>query len=414
MTKKERIIIVLLASVNFTHILDFMIMMPLGNYLIPALSISPWQFSLLVASYPIAAFLSAVGMAFVIDRFERKKLLLITYAGFVTATATCGFANSFALLLVSRIVAGIFGGIIGGQVFSIISDLFTYERRGAAMGAVMTAFAVASSIGVYFSLNLVEAFRGDWHIPFLLVALTAIVALYLSYKYLPVLDKHITNWRGTKEKYKQLLATLQHKITGYTLLFSGIMMMGHFLIIPFLNPFMEFNLGYEITLVKYVYLVGGAASFASALFYGRLSDKVGKLKVFSYCVPLSCIMVIVLTNLPAVPVFAVLVFFAIWFSFATGRAVTSQTMISGVTDETNRGSFMILNSSVQQLGSGIAALVSGLIVSENSKKELLHYGWVGAISVIVLLAGLVMGNYLFKHTDEKKEAEFDFEKLPKP
>lgn len=404
MLKKERLIIVLLAAINFCHILDFMIMMPLGNYLIPSLGITPWQFSLIVAAYPIAAFVSAIAMAFFIDRFERKKMLLITYAGFIIGTAACGFANTYEWLLLSRIVAGIFGGIIGGQVFSIVSDLFAYERRGAAMGAVMTAFAIASSIGVYFSLNIVEAFRGNWHLPFLIVGAIAAIVFVICIIHLPVLDKHIANWRGTAEKSRQLLFTLTNKITGLTLLFSGIMMMGHFLIIPFLNPYMEFNMGYSRNLVKYVYLVGGAASFASALFYGKLSDRIGKLPVFAYCVPLSCIMVMLLTNLPAVSFGVVLLFFAIWFSFATGRAVTSQTMISSVTDENNRGSFMILNSSVQQLGSGIAALVSGVVVSKNSSGHLLHYGWVGAISVVVLMIGFFMARALYRDTDKRRVA----------
>lgn len=404
MSRKELAIIVLLAAVNFTHILDFMIMMPLGNYLLPALHISPWQFSLLVASYPISAFLAAIAMAFVIDRYERKRILLITYAGFIIGTAACGFADSYGLLLISRIIAGFFGGIIGGQVFSIISDLFSYERRGAAMGAVMTAFAVASSVGVYFSLDFVEAFHSNWHIPFLLVASVAVVILIFCFYTLPDLNKHIASWKGTVEKKKQLLNTLSQKTTGRTLLFSGIMMMGHFLIIPFLNPYMEFNMGYNRDLVKYVYLVGGGASFISALLYGKLSDRVGKLAVFCYCVPLSCVMVLLLTNLPVVSVFTVLLFFAIWFSFATGRAVTSQTMISSVTDENSRGSFMILNSSVQQLGSGVAALVSGVIVSKNPDGKLLHYGWVGVISVIVLMAGFFLARQLYRNTDKKAVA----------
>lgn len=402
MSKKERIIIILLAAINFTHILDFMIMMPLGNYLMPHFRISPQQFSILLASYPISSFASGIMMALFADKFERKSLLLITYAGFIIGTAACGFAQSYELLLVSRIVAGIFGGIIGGQVLSMIGDLFTYDRRGTAMGAVMSAFAVASSVGVTFSLYLVDIFKDDWHVPFLFVAILATIIWPICFHQLPVLRSHLTEQHKSPGKLKQLIATLTAKSTGLALLFSGLMMMGHFLIIPFINPYMEFNKGYPRSVTPLIYLVGGVSSFIAAVFLGRLSDRIGKLAVFSYCVPLSFIMVILITNLPTLPFSIVLSFFAIWFALATGRAVSSQTMVSNVTGSANRGSFMSLNSSIQHLGTGAAALVAGYIVTEGKSGKLQRYEWVGYLSVIVLLAGFFLGRYLFKDTETKK------------
>lgn len=379
-----------------------MIMMPLGNYLMPHFRISPQQFSILLASYPISSFASGIMMALFADKFERKSLLLITYAGFIIGTAACGFAQSYELLLVSRIVAGIFGGIIGGQVLSMIGDLFTYDRRGTAMGAVMSAFAVASSIGVTFSLYLVDIFKDNWHVPFLFVAILAIVIWPICFYQLPVLRSHLTEQHTSPGKLKQLIATLTAKSTGLALLFSGLMMMGHFLIIPFINPYMEFNKGYPRSVTPLIYLVGGVSSFIAAVFLGRLSDRIGKLAVFSYCVPLSFIMVILITNLPTLPFSIVLSFFGIWFALATGRAVSSQTMVSNVTGSANRGSFMSLNSSIQHLGTGAAALVAGYIVTEGKSGKLQRYEWVGYLSVIVLLAGFFLGRYLFKGTEPKK------------
>lgn len=368
----------------------------------PHFQISPRQFSFLLASYPISSFLSGILMALFADRFERKRLLLITYVGFIIGTAACGFSKSYDFLLVSRIVAGIFGGIIGGQVLSMIGDLFVYERRGTAMGAVMSAFAVASSIGVTFSLYLVDIFKDDWHVPFLFVALLATVILPLCFFYLPVLKTHLEELaENSSNKITQLWNTLTTKSTGLALLFSGLMMMGHFLIIPFINPYMEFNKGYPRSVTPLIYLVGGIASFVAAVFLGRLSDRIGKLTVFSYCVPLSFIMVVMITNLPSLPFSVVLSFFAIWFALATGRAVSSQTMVSNVTGSSNRGSFMSLNSSIQHLGTGVAALVSGYIVTEDKGGRLMHYEWVGYLSVIVLLAGFFLGRYLFRNTEEK-------------
>lgn len=406
MSKKERIIIVLVASINFTHILDFMIMMPLGNYLMPSFDISPRQFSILLASYPISSFVSGIVMFFLADNFERKKLLLLTYAGFIIGTAACGFAQSYNLLLLSRIVAGLFGGIIGGQILAMIGDLFVYERRGAAMGAVMSAFAIASSVGVTFSLYLVDIFKDDWHMPFLFVVLLAALILPLCIIHLPVLRSHLTRKKDgpQRNKLSQFYYVFASKKTGLALLFSGVMMMGHFLIIPFITSYMEFNMGYSKGVIPIVYMVGGAASLIAAIYLGRLSDKVGKLTVFSYCVPLSFGFVILLTNLPVLPFSIVLAFFAIWFALATGRAVSSQTMVTGVTDEKTRGGFMSLNSSIQHLGTGAAALIAGFIVSENKVTgKLQHYEWVGYLSVAVLLIGFFLGRYLFRHTDGRKD-----------
>jgi MFS transporter, DHA1 family, inner membrane transport protein len=406
MTKRERIIIILLASINFTHILDFMIMMPLGNYLMPSFDISPQQFSVLLASYPISSCIAGLLMFFIADKFERKRLLLTTYAGFIIGTVACGFAQSYELLLVSRIVAGTFGGIIGGQILAMIGDLFTYERRGAAMGAVMSAFAIASSIGVTFSLYLVDIFKDDWHMPFIFVAILAAGILPLCVFNLPVLNKHLENGSDAepkKNRLSQFFEVITGKRTGLALLFSGVMMMGHFLIIPFITSYMEFNMGYKKSVIPIVYMVGGGASLAAAIYLGKLSDKVGKLTVFTYCVPLSFIFVILLTNLPPLPFSIVLSFFAIWFALATGRAVTSQTMVTGVTDEKSRGSFMSLNSSVQHLGTGAAALLAGFIVVENKTTgKLLHYPWVGYLSVFVLLVAFFLGRYLFRDTDGRK------------
>ena len=198
MTRKERIIVVLLAGLNFTHILDFMIMMPLGNYLMPYFDITPRQFSFFVSAYSISAAVSGFIAAFYVDHFDRKKILVVCYVGFLLGTIACGFADTYNLLFISRILAGIFGGIIGAQVFSIIADIFPYERRGVAMGSVMSAFAVASILGVPFSLYLTNMFQDDWHIPFLLVGGVGILLVPLIIKYIPAMDGHIQDTEKRK------------------------------------------------------------------------------------------------------------------------------------------------------------------------------------------------------------------------
>jgi MFS transporter, DHA1 family, inner membrane transport protein len=400
MSKKERIIVVLLAALNFTHILDFMIMMPLGNYL----SVSPMQFSVLVAAYSISAFFSGLVIAMFIDRFDRKKFLLFAYIGFVLGTLACGFATSYGLLLTARIVAGLFGGIIGAQVLSIVSDMFTYERRGRAMGAVMGGFAAASILGVPISLYLTNIFKQDWHVPFLLIGSLGVIFIPLIIRFVPTMTGHIQKTDVTVSPFKSLLTVYKEKEQKNALIFSCLLMMGHFLIIPFINPYLEYNKGFSKDLTPMIYLVGGAASLAAAIYLGRMADKKGKLTVFSLSVFLSLFMVLIITRMPTVPFSVVLLFFAAWFIVATGRIVTAQAMISEVVKPAQRGSFMSINGSVQQLGSGLAALFAGGIVATEKSGKILNYNWVGYLSILVLLMSLVFGRMIFRKMDAP---EFD-------
>jgi predicted MFS family arabinose efflux permease len=397
--KKEKIIVLLLASINFTHILDFMIMMPLGNYLMPYFQISPRQFSFLVAAYTFSAAASGFAAAFFVDRYDRKKILLLGYIGFLIGTYACGFAPTYELLLAARTLAGIFGGLIGAQVLSIISDIFGYERRGAAMGAVMSSFAIASTIGVPLALYLANLF--SWHAPFIFVGLLGTIIVFLVVKFIPNITSHITERDENAHRLQALLDVMKNRQQILTLVFSCLVMMGHFLIIPFINPFLEFNRGFSRSMTPIIYLVGGVASFFSAVILGKFSDKVGKLNVFSWSVFFSFFMVWIITNMPVIPFFIVLGLFAIWFSVATGRAVTAQAMISNVAEAEQRGSFMSFNSSVQQLGTALASVIAGFVVIKNRAGKLEHYNWVGYISIFVLLLGLVLARFLFKKMDKR-------------
>jgi predicted MFS family arabinose efflux permease len=393
MNENRKVILFLLAALNFTHILDFMIMMPLGNYLMPYFKINPRQFSLLVGAYTLSAAVSGFAAAFFVDKFDRKKFLLFAYGGFLIGTLFCGIAPNYPLLLMARIFAGLFGGMIGAQVLSIISDIFPYEERGKAMGSVMSAFAVASTLGVPFALFIANAF--SWHAPFIFVVILGLAIYPFLYRYIPAMDKHLKQQQEHGPFYALQQVTGDSK-QMLALLFSFLMMMGHFLIIPFINPFMEFNRGYSKMQTPMIYLAGGAASFIAANILGRWADKYGKLRVFVSCLVLSLGMVMLITHLPQVPFPIVLSFFGIWFVFSTGRAVTAQAMLSNVVPAAQRGSFMSFNSSVQQLGTSTASFVAGMVVTAGADGKLMHYGWLGWLSVAVLLVCLAVGMKIFK------------------
>ena len=324
---------------------------------------------------------------------------MIAYTGFLLGTLACGFAPTFGLLLAARIVAGLFGGIIGAQVFAIVGDMFSYERRGRAMGIVMGGFAAASILGVPLSLYVTNIFKHNWHLPFLFIGAVALLLIPLVIKVVPEMKSHIKEKEDDESLFTTLIKVIRIPIQRSALTFSGLLMMGHFLIIPFINPYLEFNKGFSKDDIPSIYLVGGIASLTAALYLGKIADKKGKLNIFSLSVFLSLFMVIIITHLPNVLFPIVLLFFAIWFIVATGRIVTAQAMITEVVKPEQRGSFMSINGSIQQLGSGLAALCSGAIVYTDKTGKIHHYDWVGYFSILVLLVSLLFGRVIFKKMD---------------
>jgi predicted MFS family arabinose efflux permease len=387
MNNKERIILLLLAAINFTHILDFMIMMPLGNYLMPYFNISSQQFSMLVAAYTFSAGISGFMAAFFVDRFDRKKVLLVGYSGFLIGTLFCALSPTYAVLLLSRIVAGIFGGLIGAQVLSIVADLIPYERRGTAMGFIMAAFSVASVFGVPFSLYLSNIF--NWHGPFFFVAGMGVILLPFLIRYLPKMDGHLTANNRIKVSPLVLLKDIsKNRNQVLALVLSSTIMLGHFMIIPFLNPFLEFNKGFSKSQTPVVYMVGGALTLFASPFLGKLADRIGKHRLFIMMALTATIPIAIITNLPSVPFYAVLVVTGFWFVVSSGRTIPAQALISNVVSSERRGSFLSINSSVQQISVGLASVIAGLVVVKLPNNTLENYQITGYISIVITLVSI--------------------------
>ncbi|MET0242417.1 MAG: MFS transporter [Flavitalea sp.] len=397
MTWKERVVLLILACLNFTHILDFMIMMPLGNYLMPHFRINTHFFSLVVAAYPITAFVSGVIAAFYVDKFDRKKILLNAYIGFIIGTICCGIAPDPYILIGARIITGLFGGLIGAQVLSIVADVFPYEKRGRAMATIFTAFSVASVFGVPFSLYLANLI--SWHAPFLFIGIVGIVVIPLIWKFLPSMTSHIVplgELRYRPDVRKVLRDMLNNKSQLMALALSACMMFGHFLIIPFINPYLEFNLGFSKQQTPMVYMVGGACTLITSPILGRLADRFGKLRLFVIALLLSLFPIFFITNMQVIPFVYVLAVYGCWFVFSTGRNIPAQAMISTVVEPAQRGQFMSFNSSFQQLFTGLASLVAGMIVIEAPDGKIEHYNYVGYLSMIIVAGSLYIGAKLAK------------------
>ena len=397
MNWKEKMILLILACLNFTHILDFMIMMPLGNFLMPHFKISTQFFSWIVAAYPVTAFVSGLISAFYVDKYDRKKVLLFAYIGFIIGTISCGLAPDAFFLMAARVLTGLFGGLIGAQVLSIIADVFPYEKRGRAMGTIFMAFSVASVIGVPFSLYLANII--SWHAPFIFIGIVGLFVVPLIVKYLPPMRSHLLSEEERSMRpdvFKVLGEVLNDKGQLMALSLSGFLMMGHFLIIPFVNPYLEFNVGFTRNQTPLIYMVGGACTLLSSSFIGRMTDRFGKLRIFVICLVCSLVPIFLITNMPAIPFYYVLAVFGFWFVFSTGRNIPAQAMISTVVKPAQRGQFMSFNSSFQQLFTGMASVIAGLIVFEDGTGKIHNYQWVGYLSIVIVASTLLLARMLAK------------------
>ncbi len=382
--KQERLVIFLLACINFTHIMDFMIMMPLGPQLMRIFEIGPQEFSLIVSAYTFSAGIFGFLSAFFVDKYDRKKVLVIGYTGFILGTLACAFAPTYLFLVLARVFAGAFGGLIGAQVLSIIADLVPFERRGAAMGTLSTAFSVASVIGVPFGLY--SASQLGWHAPFFAIAFTGFIVIPAIYFYLPAMTGHIQK-KELKSNPLNVISNItndNNQLRG--LLLSVALMLGHFSIIPFLSPYMVSNVGFQEEELTYIYILGGVMVIFTAPWVGRMADKYGKFKMLSIFILLSVVPVFLITNLPKMPIYYVLILTSLFFVIINGRMIPAQALISSVVLPQHRGGFMSINSSLQQLASGTAAYMAGLIVTKNEAGELFNYNYVGYISIAISLA----------------------------
>ncbi|MBL7809449.1 MAG: MFS transporter [Saprospiraceae bacterium] len=366
--------------------MDFMIMMPLGPQLMDLLQINPQQFSLAVSAYGITAGISSFIAAFFVDRFDRKSILLYAYIGFLAGTFSCAFAPNYELLVAARILAGLFGGMIGAQVLAIVADTFAYERRAMAMGTLMTAFSLASVAGVPAGLWL--AAKYSWHVPFLAIGMLGIGVLAIISFAVPPMNQHILEKRLDQKPFQVLTDIFQTPNQMRALSFSIVLMLGHFIIIPFISPTLVGNAGFSQDHIFLIYFVGGLLTIFSAPLIGKLADRRGKYPIFVLFALLSIVPVWLLTNIWPVPLWVVLTIAGVFFIVINGRMIPTQALVSSVVHPQKRGGFMSINSSMQQLSTGMASMLGGAIVSKTADGHIQHYNWVGYLSMALILTSI--------------------------
>lgn len=388
MQKKERFLLITLAAINFTNIMDFMIMMPLGPQLMRLFDITPQQFGLVVSAYTLSAGVSGFFSAFIVDRFDRKTFLRFLYAGFLIGTLACGLAPTYGMLLAARVFTGLFGGVLGALILSIVGDVIPFERRGQAMGMIMAAFSVASVFGVPFGLYIAN--KLDWHAPFIFLAICGLPVMYFVWKYVPSITAHIHNKENRPNPIKILRGITSDKNQRKAITLMIMLMFGHFSVIPFLSPYMVSNVGFEESQLAYIYAVGGGFTIFSSPLIGKWADKYGKLKIFTIFICLCTIPLFFITNMPHVPIWAALIATSAFFVFSGGRFIPAQAMVTATVKPETRGSFMSISSSLQQLAAGAASYLAGVMVVKQPNGELLHYNWVGYMSISATLICLLL------------------------
>lgn len=379
---REGWLLFILASIQFTHVMDFVIMMPLGPQLMRVFSITPKEFGFLVSAYTFSAAVSGFISTLFIDKFDRKKALLSLYIGFIVGTFCCAIAKDFYLLLLARLVAGAFGGVLGALIFAIIGDAIPEKRRGAAMGKVMAAFSVASIAGVPVGLYL--ASRLDWHAPFYLLTGLSVLVLLAALSGLPTMNGHLTS--AARNKPLAVIGEiLQNKNLLWALTLMVVLTLAGFTVVPFISPYLVANVGFAEGELAYMYMFGGLATVITSQIAGRLADKYGKQKIFIFTAVFSIIPILLITNLKPAPHYLVLAITTTFFIGFGARFVPAVALITSSVAPKLRGSFMSFNSSIQQLASGLSAFLSGLIIQKSAAGPLLHFNIIGIIATVATI-----------------------------
>ncbi|HVR63427.1 MAG TPA: MFS transporter [Polyangia bacterium] len=382
----QKLVVAILAFLQFTIVLDFMILAPLGALLMQSMGITPRQFGAVVSAYAFSAGTAGLLAAGVADRFDRKKMLLFFYAGFVLGTFLCGMAPTYGFLLGARIVTGLFGGVIGSISFAIIADLFPLEVRGRVMGSVQSAFAASQVMGIPLGVWLSTHY--GWHAPFLMIAtLAALVGVGIAIKLRPVTG-HL-KLSGDHDPVRHLVRTISTPRYLQTFAATMLLATGGFMLMPFGSAFTVNNLGIPLTQLHWVYMVTGVASIIAGPLMGRLSDRIGKYPTFCIGTAVTIVAVSIYCNLGVTPLQWVMLINIVLFVGVMARMISASALTTAVPDPQDRGAFMAVSSSLQQFSGGVASWVAGLIVVQTPQGPLQRYdvlGWVVVGAMLIMIA----------------------------
>lgn len=399
----QKFVIAILALLQFTVVLDFMILAPLGDILMKTMGLSTKQFGNVVSAYAFSAGISGLLAAGFADKFDRKKLLLFFYVGFVLGTAFCGLADTYNLLLLARIITGVFGGVIGSISMAIITDVFSLQQRGRVMGFVQMAFAGSQILGVPIGIEI--ATRWGWHASFfMIVAFSIILGVLVMLKLHPI-DGHL-KLQKSGNAIAHLLNTIRKKDYRIGFMATAILSMGGFMIMPFSTAFLVNNIHISQDNLSLIFMTTGIASTIIMPLVGKLSDKIDKFKLFTIGSIIAAVMILIYTNLQPVPVWVVILVNVVLFIGIMSRMVPATTMTSAIPEMSDRGAFMSINASLQQMSGGLGAMFAGLIVVQASKTSpIQNFDILGYLMVAIVAICIVLMARVSKMIKQRKHAE---------
>jgi len=403
-TRYQAMVIVLIALTQFTVVLDFMVMSPLGDMLMKSMELTTKQFGLAVSVYAFSAGTSGLLTAGFADKFDRKKLLLFFYVGFITGTLFCGLANSYVLLIAARIITGLFGGVIGSISMAIVADLFPLQQRGRAMGFIQMGFGASQVLGIPISLYIAN--HWGWQSPFLMIVGLATVIWTLVMLQMKPVTKHL-ELKTEKTAIKHLWHTLRLRDYRTGFLLTALLSIGGFMMMPWGSAFAVNNLHVSYEQLPIMFMAGGIAALIIMPLIGKLSDKIDKAKLFTVAALSMMVIIVIYTNLTPVPFFLIIILNILMMTAIMSRIVPAMALVSALPKMQDRGAFMSINSSLQQIAGGIAAAVGGMIVIQKTKTSpLQHYDTLGYVIVVIIILNIIqlyrVSNMIKarKHTDK--------------
>lgn len=396
------LVITILALTQFTVVLDFMVMSPLGDKLMKAMQLTPQQFGIAMFSYAFSAGISGFLTAGFADSFDRKKLLLFFYIGFIVGTLFCGLANTYPLLIAARVFTGVFGGVIGSISMAIVSDLFTLEQRGRVMGFMQMGFGASQVLGIPISLYIAN--RWGWQSPFfLIVVLAFIIWLVLTLKLKPI-TKHL-EVKNKDNALKHLIHTISQKNYRIGFLATALMSLGGFMIMPWGSVYAINNLNVTEAQLPLLFMISGVATLIIMPIIGKLSDKIDKFKLFTIASAWMIMVVLIYANLVPVPFWIVVILNVMMMMGVMARMIPSVALVSALPELRDRGAFMSINSSLQQLAGGIAAAIGGMIVVQKDNfSPIEHYDTLALVVAIFVGICVYVLSLVSKIVKEKNKA----------
>jgi predicted MFS family arabinose efflux permease len=381
----QKFVVGLLAFLQFSIVLDFVIIAPLGAIIMPDLAIGPQRFGEIVSAYAFSAGISGLFAAGFADRFDRKRFLLFFYAGFIVGTTLCALAPNYPLLLAARIVTGLFGGVIGSIVLAIVTDLFPLQIRGRVMGVVQTAFAASQVLGVPAGLYLANAW--NWRVTFVAIILVAAPVGFIIAFYMKPVAAHLA-LKQDSNAWRHLSGTVM--VPSHLLAFAAtaLLVTGGYMIMPFSSVYTVNNLGISLNELPAIYFVSGLFTIVTGPLVGRASDAFGHFNTFIFGCAVSIVMVLIYTHLGHVSLLVVIAVSVVMFVGIFSRMIPSQVLMSAIPKPPERGSFNALNASMQQISGGVASLVAGIVVTQGPDGALQHFDQLGYIIVATTLLSL--------------------------